>query len=37
LQEEWLNIDLEYLKKLVISMPKRVQAVIKNKGYLTKY
>ena len=24
LQEEWLNIDLEYLKKLVISMPKRV-------------
>jgi len=37
LQEEWLNIDLEYLKKLVISMPKRVQVVIKNKGYLTKY
>jgi len=24
LQEEWLNIDLEYLKKLIISMPKRV-------------
>jgi len=37
LQKEWLNIDLEYLKKLVISIPKRVQAVIKNKGYPTKY
>ena len=37
LQEEWLNIDLGYLKKLVFSMPKRVHAVIKNKGYLTKY
>lgn len=37
LQEEWQKIDPNLTKKLVQSMPKRLQEVIKNKGYPTKY
>lgn len=37
LQEEWANIPCDYLQKLVSSMPKRLNAVIKAKGLHTKY
>ena len=37
LQEEWVTIDPQYLENLVSSMPRRVQAVIENKGHPTKY
>jgi len=37
LMEEWSNLDTDYLKKLVDSMPRRVQAVIDSKGFPTKY
>ena len=37
LQEEWKNIEPSYLRKLVHSMPDRCQAVVKAKGYWTKY
>jgi transposase len=37
LQEEWRKIPLEVLRKLIDSMPARCAAVLKSKGYLTKY
>lgn len=37
LLEEWQNIEEETTKKLVHSMPKRLDAVIKQKGLPTKY
>lgn len=37
LQEEWKRIPGEYLQKLVLSMPRRLEAVIKAKGLHTKY
>ncbi|GFT40290.1 transposable element Tcb1 transposase [Trichonephila clavipes] len=37
LKEEWTKITVETTKKLVESMPKRLQAVIKVKGFATKY
>ena len=37
LKEEWLNIDQSILENLVDSMPRRIEAVIKSKGYPTKY
>lgn len=37
LNEAWKNIPLDTLIKLVDSMPKRCEAVIKAKGYATKY
>jgi len=37
LQSEWLKISNNDLEKLVNSMPRRVGAVIKNKGYPTEY
>ena len=37
LQSEWLKISNNDLEKLVNSMPRRVSAVIKNKGYSTEY
>ena len=37
LQAAWLNISEETSKKLVISMPERIKAVIKAKGSHTKY
>jgi hypothetical protein len=36
-EEVWKNIDATYLKKLVESMPKRLEAVIAAKGNITKY
>lgn len=37
LQEGWNNLDKALLTKLADSMPRRCEAVIKNKGYPTKY
>ena len=37
LREEWNGIDPAYTNKLVASMPKRLQAVIKQNGHITKY
>ena len=36
-QEEWNKISKEYCQKLVYSMPKRLEEVIKRFGYKTKY
>ncbi|MBV2145656.1 MAG: transposase, partial [Wolbachia endosymbiont of Pissodes strobi] len=35
--EEWSNIPAEVTRKLVLSMPNRLRAVIKANGYATKY
>ena len=35
--DEWVNLDRDYLQKLVDSIPQRVQAVIESKENLTKY
>lgn len=37
LRKCWAEIDSEYTYKLVESMPRRLQAIIKAKGYPTKY
>lgn len=37
LQEEWQNIDVNYLQKIVRSMPRRLAEVIKRKGCPAKY
>ena len=37
LKEAWEKLDGNYLKALVDSMPARIEAVIKSKGYPTKY
>jgi uncharacterized protein YbcC (UPF0753/DUF2309 family) len=37
LNHAWKNMDKEYLKTLVKSMPNRCKEVIKNKGFPTKY
>ena len=37
IQEEWSNISLEKLQNLIMSLPHRIEAVIKAKGGNTKY
>lgn len=37
LQKEWHNISTDYTKRLVHSMPQRLQSVLKMKGFPTKY
>ena len=37
LQEEWANIDEDYIEKLYESMPDCVAALLKAKGSWTKY
>ena len=37
LQEEWSKLDIDICKNLVDSMPRRIAAVINNKGNPTKY
>lgn len=37
LQQAWYKLDSSILTKLVESMPRRLHAVIDNKGYPTKY
>lgn len=36
-KEEWEKIPLEFIQNLIISMPRRCQAVLDSKGYSTKY
>jgi hypothetical protein len=36
-QEAWDKLDIEYLRRLVDSMPARIEAVIAAKGGMTKY
>lgn len=36
-EKEWENIPKDYIDNLYESMPRRMQAVIKSKGYWTKY
>lgn len=33
----WQNIAPEYVKNLYLSIPRRIQAVVRSKGHLTKY
>lgn len=37
LQEEWCKIPLDYIRNLIFSMPRRLEAIIKAKGMHTKY
>ena len=37
IEKAWFDISQSYLQGLVDSMPKRIKAVIKNKGYPCKY
>jgi hypothetical protein len=37
LQEEWSNIEINKYQNLVDSMSRRISAVIKSKGYPTRY
>jgi transposase len=37
LQEEWLNIDIDFINSLIDSMPRHVHAVYDAKGKSTKY
>lgn len=37
LEAEWMKFDQEYIRKLVCSMPNRLQCVIDQKGYSTRY
>ena len=37
LQEEWLNIDIDFINSLIDSMPRHVKAVFDAKGKSTKY
>ncbi|CAG8757959.1 6014_t:CDS:2, partial [Dentiscutata erythropus] len=36
IQEEWAKIPLEVLRNLILSMPNRVKAIYKAKGYKNK-
>jgi transposase len=36
-EQVWAEVDVKYLQKLVDSMPRRCAAVIKSKGWPTKY
>ncbi len=36
-QEEWAKLSLEYIQKLISSMPKRMRAIVDQKGGPTKY
>lgn len=37
LQEEWSRIPVDYLQKIIFSMPRRLQCVLDQHGYPTKY
>lgn len=37
LQTEWTKLDQEYLRKIILNMPERLQAVIDNNGNSTRY
>ena len=36
-QEEWANINIEILHRLILSVPKRIKDIIKAKGGHIKY
>ena len=37
IEKEWNAIPIEYINKLIASMPKICRELIKNKGFATKY
>ncbi|TFK58033.1 hypothetical protein BDN72DRAFT_782606 [Pluteus cervinus] len=37
LQEEWHKIPLKYIRKLYLSIPRRIQALVRANGRYTKY
>lgn len=37
LQEEWAKLDINYIRRLYESMPRRVATLIKAKGGYTRY
>ena len=37
LREEWDNLDCSHFEAVVVSMPRRINAVLEAKGELTKY
>jgi hypothetical protein len=36
-QDIWMNFTVDYIPNLYTSIPRRILAVIRSKGYLTKY
>jgi hypothetical protein len=37
IQDIWMSFTVDYIQNLYISIPRRILAVIRSKGYLTKY
>ena len=37
IQDIWMNFTVDYIQNLYTSIPRRTLAVIRSKGYLTKY
>lgn len=37
IKEEWARVNKKFLENLVASMPRRIQALVEQKGGITKY